>query len=213
MPDLHDVEEAPIPMLDEVLVNGNLLRARSPFEHVAAPQADAPHAAVHADEAAHADHRVAPGPVEHDDLPELVDRFEPHMSFVPPEPALPAGVAAFAAAHAAHAASEPQFSAPPSAQPAVPSSAAYEPEGLFAHDADALVERLRGRALSWLTGEGRGVIEARCSAAMQEHAHWIVGQVSREIGLALETELKGWVKAAVREELAARAGHTGSHEV
>ena len=80
-------------------------------------------------------------------------------------------------------------------------------EGLFAGDADALVERLRGRCLSWLTGDGRGVIEARCSAALQEHSHWLVGQVSREIGLALETELKDWVRAAVREELAARAGH------
>jgi len=85
-----------------------------------------------------------------------------------------------------------------------------EPEGLFAHDADALVERLRGRCMTWLTGEGRAVIEARCSAAMQEHSTWLVGQVSREIGLALETELKVWVKAAVREELAARAGHPPS---
>lgn len=80
-------------------------------------------------------------------------------------------------------------------------------EGLFAGDVDALAERLRGRCLGWLTGDGRGVIEARCSAALQEHSHWLVGQVSREIGLALESELKGWVKAAVREELAARAAH------
>ncbi|MEM5328190.1 DUF2486 family protein [Paraburkholderia sp. JHI2823] len=85
-----------------------------------------------------------------------------------------------------------------------------EREGLFAHDADALVERLRGRCLAWLTGEGRAVIEARCSAAMQEHTNWLVGQVSREIGLALETELKNWVKAAVREELAARSGQPPS---
>jgi hypothetical protein len=80
-------------------------------------------------------------------------------------------------------------------------------DGLFAHDADALVERLRGRCLTWLTGEGRNVIEARCNAALQEHTHWLVGHVSREIGLALETELKSWVRAAVREELAARSGN------
>jgi hypothetical protein len=80
-------------------------------------------------------------------------------------------------------------------------------DGLLAHDADALVERLRGRCLTWLTGDGRNVIEARCNAALQEHTHWLVGHVSREIGLALETELKGWVRDAVREELAARAGH------
>jgi hypothetical protein len=93
---------------------------------------------------------------------------------------------------------------------AVKAAVVAEPEGLFAHDADALVERLRGRCLTWLTGEGRAVIESRCSAAMQEHSTWLVGQVSREIGLALETELKVWVKAAVREELAARAGHSPS---
>ncbi|CAG9255802.1 DUF2486 family protein [Paraburkholderia unamae] len=95
-----------------------------------------------------------------------------------------------------------------SATAAAVKAAVAEREGLFAHDADALVERLRGRCLTWLTGEGRAVIEARCSAAMQEHSTWLVGQVSREIGLALETELKVWVKAAVREELAARAGPT-----
>lgn len=89
-------------------------------------------------------------------------------------------------------------------------AAVSEPEGLYAHDADALVDRLQGRCLNWLTGEGRAVIEARCAAAMQEHSTWLVGQVSREIGLALETELKTWVKAAVREELAARAGQAPS---
>jgi hypothetical protein len=144
----RDAEGTSIPLLNETLVPGNLLRARhaSPFETAATPAAAA---AV-------------------------------------PDPA-----------------PEPHFGGPSAPAPR------SESEGLFfAFDADALVERLRGRCLSWLTGEGRGVIEARCSAAMQEHSHWIVGQVSREIGLALETELKGWVKAAVREELAARAGQS-----
>ncbi|WP_322014382.1 DUF2486 family protein [Paraburkholderia sp. J12] len=90
--------------------------------------------------------------------------------------------------------------------PVAQSGTAAAEDGLLAHDADALVERLRGRCLTWLTGDGRNVIEARCNAALQEHTHWLVGHVSREIGLALETELKGWVRAAVREELAARAG-------
>ncbi|WP_321869144.1 DUF2486 family protein [Paraburkholderia tropica] len=219
MPDLHDVDEAPIPMLDEVLVNGNLLRARSPFERAEAPQGEAAAVHVQASEAGHGEHAELSGDagqgsrldpldhIDHDDLPELVDRFEPLVQMTP--------ASAAAALAAANAAPEPQLSAHAEAQTPVQTpaqSTAYEPEGLFAHDADALVERLRGRALSWLTGEGRGVIEARCSAAMQEHAHWIVGQVSREIGLALETELKGWVKAAVREELAARAAHSGSHK-
>lgn len=131
MPDVHDSNDASIPLLTDVLVMGDPLRAH--------------------------------------------------------------GAAAASMAEPAVAAAEPDDS--------------DGPDGLFAHDADALVERLQGRCLTWLTGEGRNVIEARCNAALQEHTHWLVGHVSREIGLALETELKGWVKAAVREELAARAGH------
>lgn len=69
----------------------------------------------------------------------------------------------------------------------------------------ALVERLRGRCMDYLTGEGRGLTEARCREAMQEHANWLVGTVVREVALALETEIAGWVKEAVeavREERA-----------
>ncbi|WP_322042862.1 DUF2486 family protein [Paraburkholderia sp. J67] len=166
MSDLHDLEEAPIPLLTDIIVPGNLLRARSPFER------------AHAPEAALASESAAESAVE---------------------PAVtPASLETMAAAHAVP---EPTLG---------PAPIPEDPYAIYAHDADALVERLRGRALNWLTGEGRGVIEQRCSAAMQEHSHWIVGQVSREIGLALETELKGWVKAAVREELAARATH-GTH--
>ena len=129
MSDVHDINDASIPLLTDILVPGNPLRAYAPVQ---------------------------------------------------------AGVAV-------------------SAAPAV--AATMAEDGLFAHDADALVERLRGRCLTWLTGEGRNVIEARCNAALQEHTHWLVGHVSREIGLALETELKGWVRSAVREELAARSGN------
>lgn len=151
MSEFHNPDETPIPLLNEPLVAGNLLRGRhgSPFETAAAP---AQAAAV----------------------PDLTP--------------------------------EPGFGAPASASTtATTGAAAAVPDSPLPPDAEALVERLSGRAMSWLTGEGRSVIEARCAAALQEHSNWIVGQVSREIGLALETELKGWVKAAVREELAARA--------
>jgi len=94
--------------------------------------------------------------------------------------------------------------------PSGAASGAAMSEGLLASDIDALAERLQGRCLNWLTGDGRRVIEARCNTALLEHAHWVVGQVSREIGLALETELKSWVTAAVRDELAARAAHGSS---
>ncbi|WEY39518.1 DUF2486 family protein [Paraburkholderia sp. SUR17] len=69
----------------------------------------------------------------------------------------------------------------------------------------ALVERLRGRCMDYLTGEGRGLIEARCREAMQEHANWLVGTVVREVALALETEITGWVKEAVEEVREERA--------
>ncbi|MDR3098266.1 MAG: DUF2486 family protein [Paraburkholderia sp.] len=148
MSDFHDAEGTPIPLLNEPLVQGNLLRGRhgSPFE-------------------------TAPTPAQAGAAPDSA-----------PGSGAPAGAA--------------------TGMPAGESDSPLPPE------AEALVGRLSGRAMSWLTGDGRGVIEARCAAAMQEHSHWIVGQVSREIGLALEAELRGWVKAAVREELAAREGQS-----
>jgi len=72
------------------------------------------------------------------------------------------------------------------------------------HDADALVDRLRGRCVTWLAGEGRAVVEARCRAALQEHSDWLVGQITREVGLALENELAAWVRDAIRDEAAPR---------
>jgi hypothetical protein len=133
-------------------------------------------------------------------IPLLTDALVPGnpLRAAAPVPQPPATPMETFAAPVAQAVAAP-VEAPPAPMPAAE-------DGLFAHDADALVERLRGRCLTWLTGEGRNVIEARCNAALQEHTHWLVGHVSREIGLALETELKGWVRAAVREELAARSG-------
>lgn len=137
MSDVHDQNDASIPLLSDVLVPGNTLLGRG---GAGAPEADV----------AGADADVAQGLGDPD------------------------------------------------------AAAALRAGGLSESDADALVERLEGRCLSWLTGDGRRVIEARCNTALLEHAHWVVGQVSREIGLALETELKDWVRAAVREELGAR---------
>lgn len=71
-------------------------------------------------------------------------------------------------------------------------------------DADLLAERLRGRFASYLTGEGRAVIEARCRDALSDHTTWLVTQITREVALALETELTEWVRDAVEEELERR---------
>lgn len=73
-------------------------------------------------------------------------------------------------------------------------------------DADVIAERLRGRFAGFLTGEGRGIIEARCRDALQDHTSWLVNQITREVALALETELTGWVREAVDQELARRSG-------
>lgn len=73
-------------------------------------------------------------------------------------------------------------------------------------DAEAIVEQLRGRFAGFLTGEGRGIIEARCRDALQEHTTWLVGQITREVALTLETEMSGWVREAVEEEVARRSG-------
>jgi hypothetical protein len=73
-------------------------------------------------------------------------------------------------------------------------------------DADAIAERLRGRFAGFLTGDGRGIIEARCRDALQEHTTMLVSQITREVALTLETEMTGWVREAVEEELARRAG-------
>jgi hypothetical protein len=93
-----------------------------------------------------------------------------------------------------------QASAPLSAAPAVELPAA---EDLSERDAEQLAERLRVRFAGYLREEGRAVIEARCRDALQEHTSWLVRQVTREVALALEGEVVGWVRDAVREELAA----------
>ncbi len=76
-------------------------------------------------------------------------------------------------------------------------------EELSERDIDHIAERLRGRFAGYLREEGRRVIEARCREALEEHTSWLVRQVTREVALALEGEVVGWVRDAVRDELAA----------
>jgi hypothetical protein len=49
------------------------------------------------------------------------------------------------------------------------------------------------------------VIEARCRDALQDHTTWLVNQITREVALALETEMTGWVREAVEEEIGRRS--------
>ncbi|AOK05110.1 DUF2486 family protein [Burkholderia latens] len=88
---------------------------------------------------------------------------------------------------------------------AAPAAAVLTPE-----DAQHIAERLRNRLTNYLTGEGRDAIEARCRDALHDHTAWLVGQITREVALALETEVMEWVRDAVDEEIARRrTGHSG----
>ncbi|MBY4868505.1 DUF2486 family protein [Burkholderia sp. Bp9017] len=81
---------------------------------------------------------------------------------------------------------------------------------LTAEDAQCIAERLRNRLTNYLTGEGREAIEARCRDALHDHTAWLVGQITREVALALETEVMDWVRDAVDDEIARRrSGHSG----
>lgn len=92
---------------------------------------------------------------------------------------------------------------------AVPQPDVQAAVGLTPEDAQHIAERLRNRLTSYLTGAGREAIEARCRDALHEHSAWLVGQVTREVALTLETEVMDWVRDAVDEEIARRrVGHS-----
>lgn len=195
MPDSSDPTfDSSIPVLNEILVPGKPAHAR-PTHGVdaaaVAPTAEGTAAEAAAEAAAEpADgvtvHAVTPAQVHAFELPEPQAPFELASAPPGPEPADP--IEAFGPSSAFH------FSrASASAQP------------VHNLDADVLAERLRGRFASYLTGEGRAVIEARCRDALQDHTTWLVNQITREVALALETEMTGWVREAVNEEIARRS--------
>jgi hypothetical protein len=96
----------------------------------------------------------------------------------------------------------------PRAPEPVLSPAAMPSQEALAHgadrDADVIADRLRGRFTHFLTGDGRTLIEERCRESLQEHSTWLVSQITREVALALETELTQWVREAVADELERR---------
>ncbi|WP_241288569.1 DUF2486 family protein [Burkholderia stabilis] len=112
------------------------------------------------------------------------------------------------AAVAHEARGQPAETAMPEA--VVAATAPQAAAGLTPEDAQHIAERLRNRLTNYLTGEGREAIEARCRDALHEHSAWLVGQITREVALALETEVMDWVRDAVDEEIARRrTGHSG----
>jgi hypothetical protein len=206
VPDSSDTTfDTSIPVLNEILVPGKPAHARPTHgtdTDPAAPAADAAPAEAAAELGAEpadvepADgvtvHAVTPAQVHAFELTESSTPFELASAPEPPElPTESEPVEDYEPSSAFHFARAPAPAAP-----------------LHNLDADVLAERLRGRFASYLTGEGRAVIEARCRDALQDHTTWLVNQITREVALTLETEMTGWVREAVNEEIARRStGH------
>lgn len=209
-----------IPVLTDVLVPGNPALARPPAAGPA--QAGEPAAAaIRAGEGHDADRRdeatatepaavvaaaAAAAPADEMRAPAPA---EPSFALPAPDPlavelptAYPADATYADELPAAHPA--PDLTPPAALPSSVPELAQAAPS--FAADLEArqIAERLKSRMTRYLTGEGRGLIEARCRDALHDHAGWLVGQIAREVALALETEVAGWVTEEVGAALARR---------
>lgn len=207
------VDDSSIPVLHEILVPGKPAEARH------APDSAAPPAMQPVSDPDETTRQPA-----HKPEPSLA-REEPSLA---PEHAHPAEHAHAKKRSRAHHVTDHRHEHEPAAAPSagvfdraephapvetgaiVPPDIAHEALGQPqpSLDADLIAERLRGRFTSFLTGEGRGIIEARCRGALQDHTAWLVNQITREVALALETEMTGWVKEAVDQELARRSSDT-----
>ncbi|HTH73700.1 MAG TPA: DUF2486 family protein [Trinickia sp.] len=172
MTDPHDPDS--IPMLTDVIVPG-----RPPVGRPAQPHEDA--SAVPAQAQAHAHAPAA----------------EPPPVAAEPSPPATEEAATFAASGSVETMPQRPQATPRSDDAPVPRGAAFD-----ARDVEFIAERLRGRFSSYLREDARRVIEARCRDAIEEHTNWLVRQVTREVVSALEAEVAGWVRDAVREELA-----------
>nr|WP_279635427.1 DUF2486 family protein [Paraburkholderia graminis] len=71
-------------------------------------------------------------------------------------------------------------------------------------DAEVIAGRLQERFADFLAGDGRGIVEARCRSAVQEHTTRLVDQITREVVSTLANEMTGWVREAVEAEIARR---------
>ena len=169
---------------------------------------DAAHEAPHEAVVEQARPVAAPSSVHDEDVPELDSVYEPlpeeartplrgPAQFVPGEAEFTSG------STAERYVAPPDLTAPPSLPEHVHAST-----GMSDYDADVLAERLRGRFATYLNGDGRNLIEARCRDAFQDHTTWLVNQITREVALALETEMLSWVREAIREELVKGNGGT-----
>ncbi|NTZ08226.1 DUF2486 family protein [Burkholderia metallica] len=177
-----------------------------PTPHV--PAVELPGDAATAAAAGETDAPAEPGAAEHVVAEDAAAMTAPLRSSLVDDDLPQHTFAAIAREAAAHA---PDMAMPDAGLPsAAPQPDAQAAVALTPEDAQHIAERLRNRVTNYLTGAGREAIEARCRDALHEHSAWLVGQVTREVALALETEVMDWVRDAVDEEIARRrAGHSG----
>ncbi|MCA7895662.1 DUF2486 family protein [Burkholderia cepacia] len=192
-PDSVVVEPVPTPHVPAVELPGDEAVVTATVVAAALGETDAP---------------AEPGAAEHVVAEDSAAMSAPLRSSLADDDVLPHAFAAVAREAVGHAreAHMPEAVAPAAA----PQQDAQAVAGLTPEDAQHIAERLRNRLTNYLTGEGRDAIEARCRDALHEHSAWLVGQITREVALALETEVMDWVRDAVDEEIARRrAGHAG----
>ncbi|HGO6126939.1 TPA: DUF2486 family protein [Burkholderia cepacia] len=192
-PDSVVVEPVPTPHVPVVELPGDEAVETATVAAAALGETDAP---------------AEPGAAEHVVAEDSAAMSAPLRSSLADDDVLPHAFAAVAREAVGHAreAHMPEAVAPAAAT----QQDAQAVAGLTPEDAQHIAERLRNRLTNYLTGDGRDAIEARCRDALHEHSAWLVGQITREVALALETEVMDWVRDAVDEEIARRrAGHAG----
>ncbi|MDW9245466.1 DUF2486 family protein [Burkholderia cepacia] len=192
-PDSVVVEPVPTPHVPAVELPGDEAVETATVAAAALGETDAP---------------AEPGAAEHVVAEDSAAMSAPLRSSLADDDVLPHAFAAVAREAVGHAreAHMPEAVAPAAAT----QQDAQAVAGLMPEDAQHIAERLRNRLTNYLTGDGRDAIEARCRDALHEHSAWLVGQITREVALALETEVMDWVRDAVDEEIARRrAGHAG----
>ncbi|MFL9985218.1 DUF2486 family protein [Paraburkholderia sediminicola] len=215
---MSDPNDSSIPVLNEILVPGNPAQVRHAEGGAAAPATQpvsdretaqepvltpetmqAPKEPTLAPEPAHVSEQAHPAEHAHPKKRSRAHHASDHRHGHEHEPAFAPSAGVFDRAEP-HAPIEAGTIVPPD----IAHEALAQPQPNL--DADVIAERLRGRFAGFLTGEGRGIIEARCRDALQDHTSWLVNQITREVALALETELTGWVREAVDQEIARRSG-------
>ncbi|MDN7911231.1 DUF2486 family protein [Burkholderia cepacia] len=213
---------APADSMPDAVDSDSVVVEPVPTPHVPAVELPGDEAVVAATVAAAAlgetDAPAEPGAAEHVVAEDSAAMSAPLRSSLADDDVLPHAFAAVAReavghareAHMAEAVAPAAAVAAVAAAAAAPQQDAQAVAGLTPEDAQHIAERLRNRLTNYLTGEGRDAIEARCRDALHEHSAWLVGQITREVALALETEVMDWVRDAVDEEIARRrAGHAG----